>query len=390
MMRYGIQLIEALVTLGTLSGVGYYGICLWGAVRFLVDRKKLAHLRSGTNLPPVSILKPLKGTDPEMYEGFRSHCLQDYQQYEIVFGVSDENDPAIQLVEQLKLEFPQRAIELVVCREHLGTNMKVSTLAQMLPLAHCEHLIVNDSDIRVEKDYLQRIVTALDTPRTGMVTCLYRGIASRTLGSRLESLGISTDFSGGVLAAREVEGGIHFALGSTLAFRRSDLQSIGGFESVVDYLADDYELGKRISAKGLQVKLSEVAVETFLPPYTLRDFFRHQLRWARSLRDSRRWGYLGMVLTFGLPWAMLVLAFIHGALWAHALAGLTVFMRLAVALVVGRGVVNDRQVPPWLILVPVRDLIAIIVWVVSFMGDTVAWRGTSFTLKDGKLARVIE
>jgi ceramide glucosyltransferase len=131
-------------------------------------------------------------------------------------------------------------------------------------------------------------------------------------------------------------------------------------------------------------------VETFLPPYTLRDFFRHQLRWARSLRDSRRWGYLGMVLTFGLPWAMLVLAFIHGALWAHALAGLTIFMRLAVALVVGRGVVNDRQVPPWLILVPVRDLMAIIVWVVSFMGDTVAWRGTSFTLKDGKLARVIE
>jgi ceramide glucosyltransferase len=388
MIRHGIQVIETLVTLGTLSGVGYYGICLWGAVRFLVARKKLAYLPAVANLPPVSILKPLKGTDPEMYEGFRSHCLQDYPEYEIVFGVSDANDPAIQLVERLKLEFPQRAIRLVVCREHLGTNMKVSTLVQMLPLAHYEHLIVNDSDIRVEKDYLQRIVTVLDHPGTGMVTCLYRGIASPTLGSRLESLGISTDFSGGVLAAREVEGGIHFALGSTLAFKRKDLQSIGGFEPVVDYLADDYELGKRISAKGLKVKLSEVAVETFLPPYTLGDFFRHQLRWARSLRDSRRWGYVGMVLTFGLPWALLVLAFIHGALWAHALAGLTVVMRLAVALVIGRWVVNDRQVPSWLLLVPVRDLMAIVVWVASFMGDTVAWRGTSFTLKDGKLARL--
>jgi ceramide glucosyltransferase len=390
MIHHSIQLIETLVTLGTLSGVGYYGICLWGAVKFLRERRageSPAPTQTARSLPPISILKPLKGTDPEMYESFRSHCVQDYPEYEIVFGVSEADDPAVQLVERLKAEFPQRAIQLVVCSANLGTNTKVSNLVQMLPAARHEYLIVNDSDIRVETDYLRRVVALLAAPQTGMVTCLYRGIAGPTLGARLESLGISTDFSGGILAAREVESGIHFALGSTLAFRRRDLRAIGGFESVVDYLADDYELGKRTAAQGLQVKLSEVVVETFLPPYTPREFLRHQLRWARSVRDSRPWGYIGMVLTFGLPWALLVLAFIHGALWAWGLAALTAVMRLAVALVVGRLVLKDRQVPRWLVLVPVRDLIAVAVWVASFMGHTVAWRGTSFILKDGKLAR---
>ena len=221
-----------------------------------------------------------------------------------------------------------------------------------------------------------------------MVTCLYRGVPGRTLGSRLESLGISTDFSGGVLSAREVESGIHFALGSTMAFRRSDLQTIGGFEAVVDYLADDYELGRRMSAYGLRVQLSEVVVETFLPPYKFRQYFDHQLRWARSLRDARRWGYIGVILTFGVPWALLVLASIRGTYWAWGLAIVAVFLRMVVALVVGRLVLKDRYVLPWLALVPVRDLVAVAVWIASFAGHTVEWRGTSFTLKDGKLARL--
>ena len=387
MIRHTFQIFETLFTLGTLSGVGYYSLCLWGAGRFLRERRSARRAPVFTFLPPVSMLKPLKGTDPEMYEGFRSHCLLDYPEYEIVFGVSEADDPAVELVKRLKEEFPVRAIQLVVCRANLGTNTKVSNLAQMLAVARFEHLIVNDSDIRVEPDYLRRVLAPLADAKVGMVTCLYRGVANRSLGSHLESIGISTDFSGGVLSAREVEAGIHFALGSTLAFRRSDLQAIGGFESIVDYLADDYELGKRMSKHGLQVKLSEVVVETFLPPYTLREFLEHQLRWARSLRDSRRWGYVGMVLTFGLPWALLVVASIHGAWWAWALAALTVAMRLAVALIVGRVVVKDRHVLPWLWLVPLRDLAAVAVWVVSFMGHTVAWRGTSFILKDGKLAR---
>jgi ceramide glucosyltransferase len=338
--------------------------------------------------PPVSILKPLKGTDPEIYESFRSHCLQDYPDYEIIFGVSDPKDSAIPEVERLRHEFPDRAIRLVHCRENLGTNTKVSNLAQMLREARFEHLIVNDSDIRVDPDYLRRVTAGLRDAATGMVTCLYRGLAAPTLGSRLEALGISTDFCAGVLAARQLEGGIRFGLGSTMAFRRSDLAAIGGFETIVDYLADDYELGRRIAAQGKKVELSEVVVETFLPPYSFRAFLGHQLRWARGVRDSRKWGYAGLALTFGLVWSALTLALAKAAPWALVLFGLVLLLRFAVAFVVGKLVLKDRQVVPWLALIPLRDVVALLVWLLSFAGHTVDWRGDSFRLKDGKLARI--
>jgi ceramide glucosyltransferase len=246
---------------------------------------------------------------------------------------------------------------------------------------------VNDSDIRVERDYLQRVVPPLTDPKVGVVTCLYRGVASATLGSRLESLGISTDFCGGVLAARLLEG-IRFGLGSTLAFRRGDLKAIGGFEVLLDYLADDYEIGNRIVSLGLEGRLSSVVVDTFLPAYSAREFVAHQLRWARTVRDARRWGYLGLVWTFGLPWAVLTLLAANSAGWAWGLLGGTVVMRLAMAVVVGRLLLQDRHVVPYLWLIPLRDALAVMVWIASFAGHTVAWRGDSFTLKNGRLIRI--
>jgi ceramide glucosyltransferase len=322
-----------------------------------------------------------------MYASFRSHCLQDYADYEIIFGVSDANDPAILLVEQLKAEFPQCAIRLMVCSEKLGANTKVSNLAQMVREARHEVLIVNDSDIRVEPDYLRRVLAPLSDAKVGLVTCLYRGIANSSLGSRLESLGISTDFCGGVLVAQTVENGLHFGLGSTLVFRRRDLQAIGGFEAFADYLADDYQIGSRIAAFGMKVELSQVIVETFLPRYTLRGFAEHQLRWARTVRDSRYWGYVGLGLTFGLPWAVLVLLFTRGAGWAWGLLAMTLALRTAVAVVVGKLVLRDRQVMGSLLLIPVRDVFAVLVWVFSFAGHGVAWRGDRFRLENGKLVR---
>ncbi len=389
MIHHSAGIIEIIAVLGAFSGISYYVLCLWSAAGFLWERKAAGGSARPTRfIPAVSILKPLKGTDPEMYETFRSHCLQDYAEYEMIFGVSDPRDPAAELVERLKKEFPQRAICLVVCPKNLGANTKVSNLAQMLPEARYEYLIVNDSDIRVKPDYLRRVVAPLADPKIGMVTCLYRGVAGPTLGSRLESIGISTDFSGGVLAARYLEGGIRFGLGSTLAFRRRDLESIGGFEAIVDYLADDYEIGGRIAAQGLEVKLSEVVVETFLPLYTLREFVDHQLRWARSVRGSRPWGYIGLGLTFGVPWALLALAFSLGAAWAWALLAAVAAIRVAMALVVGRLILQDRQVLPLLRLLLLRDLVASLIWLVSFTGHTVSWRGDSFELKKGKLARI--
>jgi len=372
-----------------LCSIGYYLICLYNAARFVREQKAAgAGVRPAQSTQPVSILKPLRGTDPEMYESFRSHCLQNYPEYEIIFGVSDPADPAIELVERLKQEYPQRAIRLVICSRNLGTNTKVSNLAQMWPHAKYENILVNDSDIRVEPDYLQRVIAPLQNNEIGLITCLYRGIASPTLGSRLESLGISTDFAAGVLTARQLEGGIRFGLGSTLAFRRSDLETIGGFEAVVDYLADDYEIGKRIAQRGLKVKLSEVVVETFLPAYTLRQFLDHQLRWGRAVRDSRRGGYLGLVLTFGLPWAILALAFTRGVLWAWILLAVVASLRLAVALTVGWSVLRDGQVLSLLPLLPLRDFSALLIWVASLFGHEVIWRGDVFELKDGKLVRI--
>ena len=386
MVHQALKIIETLAVAGAVSGVAYYALCLWSAVRFLQARK--AADKSVRPTQPVSILKPLRGTDPEMYESFRSHCLQDYPEYEIVFGVSDANDPAIQLIEQLKTEFPQRAITLMVCRENLGANTKVSNLAQMVREARHEYLMVNDSDIRVEPDYLRRVLPPLTDPKVGLVTCLYRGIANATLGSRLESLGIGTDFAAGVLVAQTVENGIRFGLGSTLAFRRRDLQAIGGFEALVDYLADDYQIGSRIAALGLKVKLSDVVVDTFLPRYTLRGFFDHQLRWARTVRDSRFWGYVGLGLTFGLPWAALALIFSRGAVWVWALLACTAVMRFAVAIVFGKCVLKDHQAMRSLALIPVRDLVAMLVWIVSFAGHRIVWRGDHFSLQNGKLKRI--
>jgi ceramide glucosyltransferase len=386
MVHQAFKIIETLAVAGAVSGIAYYALCLWSAARFVQPRK--AADNSVRAAEAVSILKPLSGTDPEMYESFRSHCLQDYPEYEIIFGVSDANDPAIQLVQQLKAEFPQRPIRLMVCPERLGSNTKVSNLAQMARQARHEYIIVNDSDIRVEPDYLRRVLAPLTDSEVGLVTCLYRGIANATLGSRLESLGISTDFAAGVLVAQTVENGIRFGLGSTLAFRRRDLQAIGGFEALVDYLADDYQIGSRIAALGLKVKLSDIVVDTFLPRYTFRGFFDHQLRWARTVRDSRFWGYVGLGLTFGLPWALLALIFSRGAAWAWALQACTAVMRFALAIVFGKYVLKDRQAMRSLALIPVRDLVAMLVWIVSFAGHRIVWRGDHFSLQNGKLKRI--
>ena len=306
---------KVIAVVATFCGFGYTLLSLWSAVKFLWDQEVLPPVP----LPPVSILKPLKGLDPQMMDSLRSHCRQEYPEYEIVFGVSDANDPAISAVEKLKLEFPSQAIKLVVCEQKLGANTKVSTLAGMSPQAKHEYLVVNDSDIQIRPDYLHRMVVPLANPRVGLVTCLYRGVPASTPGSWSEALGI-IDFASGVLAARQLEGGLHFGLGSTLAFRRQDLTDLGGFEAFCDYLADDYQLGNRLSSKGLLVKLSHLVVETFLPPYSIREFVSHQLRWARTVRDSRRWGYAGLAFTYYLPWAFAALLFSggrsgHGFCW---------------------------------------------------------------------------
>jgi ceramide glucosyltransferase len=377
-----LNFIPSIVAAGfAVCGMGFYALCLWSSRAFRRAGRKPA----AAFTPPVSILKPLRGVDPQMYESFRSHCVQDYPEYEIIFGVSEADDPAVEAVERLMREFPRCPIQLVVCPEILGNNRKTSNLVQMLPQARYDHVLINDSDIYVTPDYLRHVMAPFAGTHVGMVTCPYRGIAADTLGSKLESIGISTDFIAGVLAARQVEGGIHFALGSTLAISRVALDAIGGLRPLVDYLADDFELGYRVSKSGFEVVLADVVVETHLPAYSFRGFFEHQLRWARSTRDSRRMGYLGLLLTFGLPWAMIAVAFAAGAWWSWTVLAAAVILRAAVALEVGLGVVHDRAVWRHLWLLPLRDLVAFWVWFASFADNKVHWRGDIFVLENGKI-----
>jgi ceramide glucosyltransferase len=386
MIHHIVKSIEIATGVGAICGVAYNLLCLWSAASFLSERT--SEDEAARPSLPVSILKPLKGTDPEMYESFRSHCRQDYPEYEIIFGVSEGNDPAIQQVERLKAEFPQRAIRFVMCPENLGANTKVSNLAQIARDARHEHLVVNDSDIRVGPHYLRNILAPLGDAGVGLVTCLYRGVPASTLGSRLESVGISTDFAPGVLTARFLEKGIRFGLGSTLAFRRNDLIAIGGFESFADYLADDYELGRRIAGLGLRVELSKEIVETYLPAYSFVGFFQHQLRWVRTIRASRFWGFLGLIFTFALPWAALVILASRGAVWAWGLLAAACCVRLFAAAVAGRVVLHDPHILSQLWLIPLRDFIAPVVWLASFAGGNIVWRGDHFQLKGGRLVTV--
>jgi ceramide glucosyltransferase len=378
MLKFLPGLLAAVLS---LCGIGFYVLCLWSARSF----RKAIRNKIQDFTPPVSILKPLRGVDPQMYESFRSHCVQDYPSYEIIFGVSNADDPAAEAVQKLMREYPHVAIRLVICPEILGNNRKVSNLVQMARHAAYDHLLINDSDIYVPRDYLRHVMGPFARAEVGMVTCPYRGIPANTMGSKLESLGISTDFIPGVLVARQIENGIHFALGSTLAMSRKALDSIGGLRPLVNYLADDFELGFRISKAGYEVVLAHIAVETHLPAYSFVEFFQHQMRWARSTRDSRRMGYVGLLLTFGLPWALLAVLFTAGAWWSWLLLALAAVMRFAVAFQVGLGVVHDRSVLKYFWLLPLRDMVAFWVWFSSFADNKVHWRGDVFILENGRI-----
>jgi ceramide glucosyltransferase len=385
------QSVEVLTTVLAVAGMGYFVAAMVAARAFLRSRR--APLPAFA--PGVSILKSLKGIDPGMVDAFRSHCRQTYTgEFELLFGVSSLADPAVAAVELLRLDFPHRSIRLIECPLRLGTNGKVSTLTQLAEHARYDFLLINDSDITVSPRYLERVMAHFaplpEEPgkvlaKVGLVTTLYRGRAHGTLPSRLEALGIATDFQAGVLLSKMIEGGLHYGLGSTLAVSREALDRIGGLITLVDYLADDYELGARVDRAGYRVALSAEVVETAIPAYGWRGFADHQLRWSRTVRDSRPWGYVGLIFTHGLGWALLnVLAsgLSPVSLW---LLGLSFFLRLTLAMMVGAEVLGDHQVLPRLWLLPLRDLAAMGIWAAGFAGNTIVWRGHRFVLHGGKL-----
>jgi len=322
--------------------------------------------------PAISILKPVHGADPGFYDAIRSHAVQEYPQFEILFGIRDSEDSARGDIERLIREFPFVSIRLVICTQD-APNGKVGVLMDLARQARYPILIVNDSDISLPAGYLQQVVAPLADPGTGLVTCLYRAEA-RDWPSRFEALGIATEFGPSTLVAPLV-GVSEFGLGSTLAFRKVDLERIGGFAAIADYLADDYQLGKKLHSLGLQNCISEAVVSTRLSAGTWSAAWKHQLRWARTIRLSRGAGYAGLPITFATLWALVALAC---GLWEVALTLLAI--RLVMAIAGGWFVLRSGDVWKYCYAIPARDLWGAGVWAAGLFGNEVEWRGRRLRL----------
>lgn len=328
-------------------------------------------------LPPISILKPVHGRDPRFLEALRSHAAQDYPEFELLFAVHDAADPALEDIRRLEDEFPSLPVRTIVSTRR-AANGKVALLIDLAEAARHPVLLVNDSDIRVPPGYLRSVAAALED--ADLVTCLYRA-ASASPAARWEAIGIATEFAPSVLVARLL-GVVEFALGSTMAFRAAALRETGGFEAIQDYLADDYQLGRRFTASGRRVVFAPAVVETDLGAQTWRGAWRHQLRWSRTIRVSRRAGYLGYAVTHATFWSLLAAA---AGNWRVALAVLGI--RIAAGVAVGAGVLHDRRLLLDWPLIPLRDLWGFAVWLAGLGGGAVEWRGQRLRLSpDGRVA----
>jgi ceramide glucosyltransferase len=334
--------------------------------------------------PPVSILKPLRGLDAGIYRNFVSFCQQDYPEYELLFGVSEADDPVIDVVQRLQQDYPEQSIRLVITPAD-RVNRKAALLHALAGQASHQMLVVSDSDMRVTPDYLRRVVAPLADPQVGLVTCLYRGVDPATFTARLEALHMGATFLPSVLVARQVLA-MRFAMGATVALRSADLAEMGGFAAVADYLADDYQLGAHIADLGLRVHLSDYVVNSVLGPTTFHDQWDREVRWAHCNRVSRPLEYPGLLLTFSTPFsALLVVASGFDLLGWLALL-VSVLLRWAVGWQV-MGYTDSQDTRRWLLWLPVRDVLSALIWCGGAVGRRVVWRGEVFILQpDGKLA----
>jgi ceramide glucosyltransferase len=362
----------------------YYLLAIFAAGRFFRNKPSAPADVPPDFTPPVSILKPIRGLDREAYENYASFCRQDYPQFEILFCVSDASDPAVPVIEKLIRDFPQRSIHLLLGSEPLGASDKVNKLCRMVREARHDVVIVSDSDVRVEPGFLRAVVAPFRDPKVGGVTCLYRGLTDGSFAAGLEALGNSTDFAPGVLVAW-LFGGLDFMLGAVMATTKRHLAEIGGFESLVDYFCDDYELGNRIAAHGHRVELSRFPVDIVYPRENFREAFRHQLRWNLSIRYSRPWGHGGLIFAQGLAWALLAAAIAPSAAIAALYVAGYVLLRVSLASMVGAWGMRDSLARRKIWLLPLRDAFAFVVWLASFFPQRIHWRGQEFRVRAKRL-----
>jgi len=365
-----------------LSPFAFYALSLVAARRFFRNEPSSDAATSFT--PPISILKPIHGLDREAYENFASFCRQDYPDFEILFCVSDSSDPAVPVIEKIIGDFPRRSIRLLAGSEPVGVSDKVNKLCRMAREARHGIILVSDSDVRIAPDFLRKLAAPFADPKTGGVTCLYRGLTDGSLAANLEALGNSTDFAPGVLVAGML-GEINFMLGAVMAVTRAQLEEIGGFESMADYFSDDYELGNRIAARGARIVLSCEAVSIVYPHQTFAEAFRHQLRWNLSIRFSRPLGHAGLLFSMGLPWTILAAISAPNAPVAAGYLAAYLILRAAVAWQIGAVGMEDALVRSRLWMLPVRDAFSFAVWLASFFPQRIHWRGREFFVREKRL-----
>lgn len=373
------EILQSLLLLLIAVSWLYWLIAWWVTYRFFRPRPRA----SANYLPPVSVLKPVRGLDTQALKNFTSFCEQDYPEYELLFGFADTNDPGIAVVRQLQQEYPELAIRLVT-GPVLGPNRKASLLHHLVAGAQHDILVISDSDMRVTPEYLRRVVAPLENAAIGLVTCCYRGQNALTLPAGLEALYIGACFLPSVIIANQIFR-FGFAMGSTAALRRSDLARLGGFRSIATYLADDYQLGARIAELGLQVQLSDYVVATVLGTAHFRELWHRETRWNRCARVSRPWCYPGLLITFSTPLAFLLilLSGLAPIGWQVLVVSAVVRWLVAALITKSTGDIASRR---WLLWLPIRDLFSTLVWLAGGLGRLIVWRGDRYILRsDGRM-----
>lgn len=360
-----------------LGSIVYYFLGIIAARKLI---RKRPEKFSDKNLS-ISILKPLKGVEDGLEKYLESFYNLDYPNYELIFAVHTSKDPAVEVVNKLSASYPQINARLVIAENPPYANAKVFSLEQMANVAQFDILVITDSDTSVSKDYLNAIAAAFQSEKVGAMTNLYRGVGANDFWSKLEALGMSTEFMSGVIVAEWLEG-MKFTLGPSMAIRKSNLAQIGGFAAMADFLADDFILGNWVAEKGADVVLSTHVINHHATSPGFLQSFKHRLRWNRSTRFSRPSGYVGQGFTYGLSWAFLG-AFILPFPLGIGVLMITLLVRFWLALEVGVRVLGDKTVFKNLLLIPIQDLISFASWVAGFLGSEILWRNRRFRIVEG-------
>jgi ceramide glucosyltransferase len=364
----------------------YYFLAIFSSVRYFAARR-LRTVDPGDFLPPISNLKPVRGLDPEAYENFASFCRQDYPDYEILFCVGDTTDPVLPVLQRLIRDFPDCQIRIVIGSGRVAANDKVAKLARMVEEASHEHLVISDSDVRVDPDYLTRLITPLADPQVGAVTCFYVPTKETSWVQSLQDVGMLSDFYPGILVAKQLDG-VKFALGPTIATTRARLHAFGGYSAIENQPGDDLLVGRLIAEQGCEVVLLPYAISTVPDFQSLGELFYKRLRWITVMRQMRPWGHMGLIFTLGLPWALLAVALDPTPAAVAGYLGGYFVVRAALTELVGGWGLKQPGVWKKLAWIPLWDAMASLIWLVSFTRRSIRWRGQDYLIRNGELVPI--